>query len=151
MSCAWVVKPGEEKCAEGVGPANSPAWTAVPAKDRSGNASTASRARVVTLVMMELLLARRPDVAVMPGDDAPGLHDIAAVGDTEGGEDVLLDEKHGHAFPAYVGQHAQKLVDDDGGETEAHLVDHEKPRRRHQRAAERAHLLLAAREAAGLL
>ena len=47
------------------------------------------------------------------GDDAAH-HDIAAMGELQGMEGILLDEEHGHALAVELGQHLEDLLDDEG-------------------------------------
>src|SRR4051794_11533677 len=76
-------------------------------------------------------------------NDSARFHDVAAVGDGESREDVLLDEEHGDALLADLDQHGEELIDHHRSESEAHLVDGEELGRGHQRARDGAHLLLA--------
>ena len=79
----------------------------------------------------------------------PGLHDVGAVRDGECEVDVLLDQEDGHALAPDLGDGLEDLAGDQRGEAERRLVQQEKPRAGHERAADGEHLLLAARERAG--
>src|SRR6266542_2338281 len=81
--------------------------------------------------------------------DPPGLDHRAPLRDLERLAQVLLDEEHGDAGRVPLGDRAHHLLDEDRREAEARLVEHEEPRLRHERAPDRAHLLLPAGEAAG--
>src|SRR2546425_6401556 len=82
------------------------------------------------------------------------LADLEHIGLLRGGERevrVLLDDEDGQALLVQPGEDLEDLADDDRGEAERGLVEHEQARPGDQRAAEREHLLLAARERAGRL
>src|SRR5207237_9198810 len=81
----------------------------------------------------------------------PRLEDIGAVGETESGLDILLDEQDGHAAPVDLADDAEDRLDDTRRKTEGGLVEDQQARRGHQRASDRHHLLLAARARAGEL
>ena len=66
-------------------------------------------------------------------------------------EHVLLDEEDRHAVAVDRREVGEDGRDDDGRQPERGLVEHEEPRARHQRAPDRGHLLLAARERPGEL
>src|SRR5438067_10355985 len=98
------------------------------------------------LVVVELVggAAFEGDLAV---DD-----DVAAVGNADGLDEVLL--RHQHRQLVTVLQFLDLLdraLDENRGETDRRLVDQEDLGRRHQRARQGQHLLLAAAEAAGQL
>src|SRR5690349_3131315 len=77
-----------------------------------------------------------------------GLDDDAALGDAEGLLEVLLDQQDGRAAAVELGDAGHELVDQDRGEAEAELVEHEESGLAHEGARDGAHLLLAAGEAA---
>src|SRR5262245_60291880 len=79
-------------------------------------------------------------------DNAARLEQVAEIRGLKCGARVLLDEQDGDAKLAQRGDNAKDLADDKRRETEARLVEKQEPRLRHQRAAEREHLPLAARE-----
>ena len=73
------------------------------------------------------------------------------MGDLEGGDGVLLDEQHGDAVDLVdLADDVEDLVDQEGREAETGLVEHQQLRLGHQRAGDGEHLLLAARQVAGL-
>ena len=88
--------------------------------------------------------ARRPG----PPVDLAVDQDVGAVGDLERAVDVLLDEQDRRPLVAQAGEELEDLVDDDRRQPERRLVEQEQPRARHQRPADREHLLLAAGERA---
>ena len=51
-------------------------------------------------------------------NDPPHFHYVASIGNAERREDVLLDQKDGHALLADFAQNIEKLVDDDRRQTE---------------------------------
>src|SRR3954466_5035112 len=79
------------------------------------------------------------------------LDHVPALGDLERLLQVLLDEEYGDARAVQRPDDAEHLIDEDGGEPERRLVEHEELRLAHHRPADGAHLLLAARQAAGVL
>ena len=76
-------------------------------------------------------------------------HHVGDVGDFKCPLDQLLDQQDGAAGGPQLEQHVHHLVHDDGSQPEGRLVEHEQPRRAHQRLADGQHLLLSARERAG--
>src|SRR6185436_1473920 len=83
--------------------------------------------------------------------DAAILEHVAAVRELERARHVLLDE---HDRGAAAVDRLKRLEDQlhrQGREPEARLVQQKKPRAGHEPAADRAHLLLAARQGAGEL
>jgi hypothetical protein len=76
---------------------------------------------------------------------------VRAVCDRECLEDVLLDEEDRHARVVDVLDDLEDVGDEDRGEAERRLVQHEEARLPHEPARDRGHLLLAARERARLL
>src|SRR6185437_1406343 len=85
------------------------------------------------------------------GDDGSRLQHIAAVRGGEGVMGILLDQKNAGAALVEFTDGAEDLLHDDRREAERRLVEAEKPWLRHQRPAERQHLLLATRERASAL
>ena len=78
--------------------------------------------------------------------------DIAAVGDADGLGEVLLGHQHGELVALlHLADRVDGAGHQDRRQADRGLVDQEDFRRQHQRAAERHHLLLAARQAAGKL
>src|SRR5258708_4641619 len=80
--------------------------------------------------------------------DRPGLEHIAAVGDLERLRRVLLDQEDGDALRVDLAHDLEDRLDEDRREAERRLVEHQELRLRHERAADREHLLLAAGERA---
>ena len=75
------------------------------------------------------------------------LDDDGVVGDAENFLGVLLDQNGRHAFVADdAAQCRQQFIDEDRRQTFERLVEQHDARIEHQRAADREHLLLAARE-----
>jgi len=82
-------------------------------------------------------------------DEPPGLEHISAGGERERAPRVLLDEQDRDAVLVDAPNHPEDLAREDRRQPERGLVEEQQPRPRHQRAADREHLLLAAREGAG--
>src|SRR5579884_2960972 len=80
-------------------------------------------------------------------DDAPAVEHVGAVGEAQREQRVLLDEHDGDPRLLELGQDPIDVLDDERREPLRRLVDQEQPRVGDQRAADREHLLLAAREA----
>jgi hypothetical protein len=76
---------------------------------------------------------------------------ISAAASASRGECVLLDHHDRHALAAYLPDDVDRALDMVGREAERRLVEQHQPGPRHQRAADREHLLLATRERAGRL
>lgn len=76
--------------------------------------------------------------------DAPGLHDIAAVGYLERLVRILLHEKHRGAVAVDLLDDVEDLLDDDGREAQRRLVQQQKPRAAHDGARDGEHLLFTA-------
>ena len=81
----------------------------------------------------------------------PGLEHVAAVRGVERHQRVLLDEQDRRALLVDLLDDVEDPLDEDRREPERRLVEQQQLRARHQRAADRAHLLLAARHRPGLL
>src|SRR5437773_8930917 len=64
---------------------------------------------------------------------------------------VLLDEQHRHALLVDVLDRLEDELDEHRGEPHRRLVEQQHDRSRHERASDREHLLLAARQRAGAL
>jgi len=84
------------------------------------------------------------------GDLADLEHD-GAVGDRERHRRVLLDEHDRDPLAVDLGDHLAQLLDDAWRQPERGLVEQQHARVRHQCAADREHLLLAARQQSGAL
>ena len=79
-------------------------------------------------------------------------HDVAAVRELERVEGVLLDQEHGEpVLRVELADGVEDLPHDQRREAERRLVEQQQPRPRHQRAGDRQHLLLAARQRAAAL
>src|ERR1700751_1554727 len=61
-------------------------------------------------------------------DDAAGLEHISAMCVLQRDLDILFDEQGGRAVPVDLGEEGEKLIDDEGSESERQLVDDEQPR-----------------------
>src|SRR5574337_1225768 len=77
-------------------------------------------------------------------------HHQAPVGDLERDRQLLLDQQHRDAAALEFAQELRDLFDDLGRQSFGGLVDHDQVGVAHQRAAQREHLLLAARQHPGL-
>ena len=77
-------------------------------------------------------------------DDPPRLEHVGALAEVERERRVLLDEQDRDSFlVVQPEQELGELLDDERREPERELVDRERARLGHQRAADRDHLLLA--------
>src|SRR3954453_1103842 len=83
--------------------------------------------------------------------DAPGLEHVAAVGDLERRAGVLLHQQDRRPVLVDLLDDLEDLVDQDRREAHRRLVEQEQPGARHQRTADRTHLLLSARQRPRLL
>src|SRR5712692_3775095 len=83
--------------------------------------------------------------------DLPSLHHIRVVRHLECGFRKLLDQQDGHPVLLERLDRPEHLLDDHRGEAHRWFVEQHHLGPRHQRAADRQHLLLAARERAGSL
>ncbi len=70
------------------------------------------------------------------------------MGDAERHRGILLDEEDGGALAVDVADRLEDLLDQDGRQPHARLVEQQQARAGHQRPADGEHLLLAARERA---
>src|SRR5882724_5726107 len=97
-------------------------------------------------------LGRARDVGDRPlvDDAARGQH-VDVVRDGEGEAHVLFDEQNRVTVGAQAAQDLLELRHDDGRQPFRRLVHQDEPRVRHERAADRQHLLLAARQVPGAL
>ena len=90
--------------------------------------------------------------AAVPDElDGADLEQIGAVDDVEHLLHVLLDDQHGQPLGADLADEIEHLLHHERREPGRRLVHQQHLRLRHQRAADRAHLLLAARHGAGRL
>src|SRR5947208_4548696 len=76
------------------------------------------------------------------------LEDAGAIRERERLAHVLLDEQHRDAVRIDRADRLEDLRDQHGSQAQRRLVQHQEARARHERAADRAHLLLAAGERA---
>ena len=84
--------------------------------------------------------------------DAPGLEQVGVVGEIERERGVLLDQQHAHLLVAVErAQDAEQLLARSAARARTKARRAASGAAQHQRAADRQHLLLAARERAGLL
>src|SRR6266404_6158843 len=83
--------------------------------------------------------------------DTARLEQVRAIDHPEHLLDVLLDDQHGQAAGANAIDQLEHVLDEDGRQPGGRLVEQEQLRLRHERAADRAHLLLAPRHAPGHL
>src|SRR6058998_3478547 len=96
-----------------------------------------------------LVLADRPGVAVE--DDAPVLHHVAVLREPERHRGVLLREQDSDArLAVHATDDLEDLVHQHRRQPHRGLVEQHELGPRHERAADRHHLLLAARDVAGL-
>src|SRR6266542_714659 len=136
-----------------------------PSRRATGALVTASEPALAPLVELEIAVAGRAAAAEVEllhvlvraelvglavEDDPAVLHDVAVVRDPEREVRVLLDEQEARLLLAV---HALDDVEDfaheQRREAERRLVEEDELRARHERAADREHLLLAAGEVAG--
>ncbi len=108
---------------------------------------------VVRLLLAEVRAAHLRVVGELRGraaqHDGARLDDVAPLGDGQRHGGVLLHEQDRRALPVDVAHGVEDLLDEHGRQPHARLVEQEQARARHERAADRQHLLLAARERAG--
>src|SRR5574337_130397 len=83
--------------------------------------------------------------------DAPVVEHIDAVGDFDRLAHILLDEQDRDAFAARRRDDPEHFGDDERREALRRLVEHKEPWIEQERARDRQHLLLAARELAALV
>src|SRR5215471_15271825 len=97
----------------------------------------------------------RPGQKLAPGSaerDAAVDHDIAAMRELQGVKGVLLHQEYGELFLAIERlDRIEDLSRDQRRQAERRLIEQQKARVPHQRACDRQHLLLAARERAAAL
>src|SRR5215471_4918973 len=91
----------------------------------------------------------RPHQQVLAGaaqGDGTAHHHIGAVRQLQRVEGILLDEENGHAGTVEISQHRKDLLDDERGKSQRGLIKQQEPWPAHERAGDRQHLLLAARQ-----
>src|ERR1043165_1159229 len=91
----------------------------------------------------DLVVAEEVSGGALHGDAAV-FDDVAAVGDGEAVDDVLLDDEDGDAALADVLDAGEDLLGDLGGQAEGRFVEEEEARGGHEAARDGDHLLLAA-------
>src|SRR5215472_14595201 len=79
-------------------------------------------------------------------NDRAALHDGGAIGRAENLARILLDDDGGYAFLENAPQRCEKLLDENGRQAFERLIEQQDLRIEHERATDRQHLLLAARE-----
>ena len=84
-------------------------------------------------------------------DDVAVLQHVGAMGDRQRHRGVLLDHQDGGALSVDGLDDVEHLLDQHRREAHRRLVHQQQPRPRHQRAPDREHLLLAARQRAAVL
>src|SRR5919198_593120 len=147
---------GVECCRGGDRPCR-PATTAATASPTSAVTRTTSTRRrpdrllAFAEVRLSDLLVLTEGLGVVGERDATRFEDIAALGDLERHEGVLLHEENRDSLLVDLLDDLEDLLDEDGREAHRRLVQHEELRASHQRPPDRAHLLLAARECPRLL
>src|SRR5438552_12455641 len=104
-------------------------------------ASSASGAEVGA---RELIETHAPRLSVQ--GHPPLEQAIDSIGRAGGALDVLLDQDDRGALVPDASERHVDLIDDEGGQAERDLVAQEKLRIRHERAADRDHVLLTSRE-----
>src|SRR3989442_6405496 len=82
---------------------------------------------------------------------APVLQHVTAAGESPRLARVLLDQQHGRAGAIDLADGVEDLLDDQLGQTERGLVQPQELCQRHDHAADRQHLLFAARQRPGRL
>src|SRR5882724_5668432 len=76
-----------------------------------------------------------PLARAFEGDPAV-LEDITAMAELEGAQDVLLHEENGQASPIDALEVVEDRADDDGGQSQAGLIEHEEARLRHEASSD---------------
>src|SRR5581483_3593654 len=79
------------------------------------------------------------------------LQHVGALDEIERAMNVLLDQQHGHAGAGDPVQGFDDFLDQARRDADEGLIEQEQPRIRHERAADRHHLLLPAAQLAGVL
>jgi len=110
----------------------------------------AARRRQAEVELLDVLV-RREALRVAVHHDAPALEDVAVVRVAQRDGRVLLGQEEAHALLGVeVAHDLEDLLDDLRREAHRRLVEQDRVGTRHQRAADRGHLLLAAGRVAGL-
>ena len=103
---------------------------------------------VVDVRAEEVLVGGQLGAGTLVGDP-PGAEDVAAVGDLERPQGVLLDDEDRAAPLAQLDEQVEDGVDHHRGEAERRLVEEHEARLAHQRPGDGELLGLAARQVAG--
>src|SRR5258708_6247493 len=82
-------------------------------------------------------------------DHFSGLEDVDAIGDGERGIQVLLDQENGKSVFREVGDDVLEMLHHDGRQAFRRLIHENELRINYERASNREHLPLAARELSG--
>src|SRR3954453_15938370 len=121
-------------------------WT----KSRKGRGLTPAFRSAPQIRFAQVLVLEQLAGAALE-DQPDRREDIAAVGDRQRHVRVLLHDQHGDPRLVDLLDDLEAPLDEDRREPHRRLVHEQKLRLRHQRAAHRDHLLLAARESPGQL
>src|SRR5438067_649953 len=111
----------------------------------AGAAASAGRSSYAEIAALQLAIRAELGRAAGP-DNAPFLQYVMPVGDTRQQPDVLVDEEKRQAIRLQLGNRAVDLLAYERRETFGRFVEDQEARVGHQRAPDRKHLLLAARE-----
>src|SRR6266511_2361682 len=122
----------------------------VPETGRKRELSPGALVRDAEIGLLDLVVLLQL-LRVVRERDRAGLEHVASVGDVEGHQGVLLDEEDRRPLRVDLADDLEDPLDEDRREPHRRLVQQEELRVGHQRAADRHHLLLAARERPGAL
>src|SRR5439155_6676550 len=115
---------------------------------RPGSSGCRSGSSEREVQVVEVRAAGEPRGAVFQRDPPLDQH-VGAARKTERDVELLLDHQDGEPALAQLVERVTNLRDHQRPEAEERLVEKKQPRRAHERAADRQHLLLAARKRAG--
>src|SRR5207237_390766 len=142
--CGSRIGPGEAKTR-----ARRPGSTATRPPNGGSEACRPGTSSLRVMGICSSLSTRSGSVPRQYGDPA-ALHDVAELRDGERHVGVLLHQQHGGLLLLVdLRDDAEDLLHQQRREPERRLVEEDQPRSRHQRAADRQHLLLAAGEVTG--
>ena len=127
--------PEERRAASGV-------RRAEPGSARGEPAGQGARIALAEVGLPNLLVLGE-GLRVVRERDRPRLHHVTAVGDVERHERVLLDEEDRRPLLVDLDDDLEDPLDEDRRQAHRRLVEEQELRLRHQRASDRAHLLLA--------
>src|SRR5262249_24306263 len=108
----------------------------------TASASSAQRERAEVRAL-DVRIVHQPRPRAFAGD-AARLANVSAMRQGQRRLDVLLDEENGDAATVDLGEDSEDRVDDARCQAQGGLVEDQQTRRRHQRAPDGHHLLLAA-------